>query len=121
MSEETRVTAYRDRLIDAVQAQLREEMLTRSRTVAERLVDVLVEAVVDGSEVPLPPGATFIGWFHPHSRRFVYDDVKEHSEDRFSGYTMPVYAVPPMDERVPDTEKMLNEKYPPGEPDADQG
>lgn len=85
---------YRDRLIDAAQQQLREEMLTRSRIVAERLVDVLVEVVVNGSETPLPPDSTFIGWYHPHSKRFVYDDVKEHSPNHHKGYTVPVYAIP---------------------------
>lgn len=36
-----------------------------------------------------------IGWFHPGSKRFCYDDEKVHFAPRKDDYTQPVFAIDP--------------------------
>ena len=38
-----------------------------------------------------------IGWFHPDSKRFVYNDQKETYVDNYRGYTIPVFATDSME------------------------
>jgi len=42
-----------------------------------------------------------IGWFDPQTKRFCYNDEKEHFP-RMKKYKIPVYAIPDEDKQVQD-------------------